>query len=74
MASTSSGTYTLIDRLLDGQLADKLRAWRNEDPRPSYDQISDRLKAEGFDVSRETVGRWCRDLDLPGTREPADAA
>jgi hypothetical protein len=65
MASTPSGTiFALADRILDGKLEAKLRAWRSETPRASYDEIVLRLRAEDVDVSRETIGRWCRDLDL----------
>lgn len=72
MASTPSGTiYALADRILNGELAVRLREWRSERPRPSYDDIALRLKALGIDVSRETVRRWCDSLDLVSTGDEA---
>ena len=65
MASTPSGTiFALADRILDGELAERLKQWRAERPRASYDDIARRLEAHGIEVSRETVRRWCDSLDL----------
>jgi hypothetical protein len=74
MASTPSGSYfAFVDRALAGQLAARLRGWRTEDPRVTFDDIAGRLRAEGFALSRETVLRWCKDLDLiePSTGDEA---
>lgn len=54
--------YPLIDRALDGTLADRLRRWRDEGM--SYASIATRLHVEhGVDVSHETVRQWVLDLD-----------
>lgn len=74
MASTPSGSFALIDRLMGGKLAERLEGWRTADPRVSYDDIARTLQAEDYDVSRETVGRWCRKLGLDFTPQPQDAA
>jgi len=74
MASTPSGTiFALADRILNGELVDRLTDWRTQDPRVSFDEIADRLKAEGVKASRETVRRWCDTLDLTDP-EPERAA
>ncbi len=74
MASTPGGNFALIDRLLDGQLAERLRTWRSETPAASYDVIAQRLAADDVAVSRETVGRWCRALELVDTSTGGEAA
>jgi hypothetical protein len=52
-----------VDRVLDGTLADKLRAFRSEDPPRSFADIAYLLRSEhDIVVSGETVRRWCLDL------------
>lgn len=53
-----SGTYPLVDRILDGHLADRLRSWRHEGW--SFQRIADELRDEhDVRVSDETIRRWC---------------
>jgi len=58
MARTS--TFPLYDRLLDGTLTEKLRAWRTEGL--TLLAIRDRLAQHDVKVSVETVRRWCDDV------------
>lgn len=54
--------YDLTDRLLDGLLAEHLACWREDGL--SYQSIAEKLTAEtGTAHSRETVRRWCREMD-----------
>lgn len=56
--------YPLLDRLLDGNLAEQLRVWRT-DERLSYDAICKRLLVQhDVDVSTDTVRRWLTDLNI----------
>lgn len=51
-------TYPLVDRLLDGQLAEILSAWRDEGL--SYETMARRLQSDhDVEVSTATVHRWC---------------
>lgn len=53
----------LVDRLLDGKLAELLSAMRADDQ--SYDSIARRLHVDhDIDVTGETVRRWCIDLEV----------
>lgn len=55
------GTFHLIDRLLDGQLAALLGRWNAEGV--SNYEIAQRLRDEHrVTVSAETVRRWVNDL------------
>lgn len=55
--------FPLIDRILDGHLADLLRQWKAEDM--THEQIARKLYIEhGIDVTGETVRKWFRD-ELP---------
>lgn len=48
----------LVDKLLDGQLAALLEAWRTEGL--SYNDMAYRLRSEhDINVSQETIRRWC---------------
>lgn len=51
--------FPLVDKALDGQLIDRLTAWRSAGV--SYDAIARELHAEGVAVSGETVRKWCLD-------------
>lgn len=63
--------YPLLDRLLDGQLADLLRSWRT-DERLSYEAIARRFLIDhDVSVSTDTVRRW---LDELGIRKGEKAA
>ena len=56
--------YPLLDRLLDGTLADRLTEWRSVQGL-SYDGISKRLLVDhDVDVSTDTVRRWLDDLGI----------
>lgn len=51
--------FPLVDRLLDGSLADKLAAWRADGL--SYFEISNRLRVEhDVQITPDTVRRWCQ--------------
>lgn len=54
-------SFDLINTGMNGELAQRLRAWRDEGL--TYDTISRRLDDEGYVVSREMVRRWVLDLD-----------
>jgi hypothetical protein len=57
MARTS--IYPLADRLVGGDLADRLKAWRAEGR--SYAWIVATLDREfAITVTRDTVTRWCK--------------
>lgn len=57
-------TFHLYDRIVGGDLADRLTAWRAEGL--SLAEITYRLRAEhDVKVSTTTVHRWCRDLAIP---------
>lgn len=49
-------SFDLVDTALDGGLAERLKAMREEGL--TLDAISRRFDDEGFKVSRETVRRW----------------
>lgn len=52
-----SSTYPLVDRILDGRLADLLTAWRNEGA--TFQDVAYRLRSEhDIKVSIATVQRW----------------
>ena len=56
--------YPLLDRVLDGKLADLLREWRSGE-RMSYAAISRRLLLEHeVTVSTDTVRRWLDELGI----------
>jgi len=52
--------YDLTDRLLGGTLADRLAAARADGT--SFDDIAFSLRADGIEVSGETVRQWCLSL------------
>jgi hypothetical protein len=67
-AMSAAPRFDLIDRLLDGKLDDKLRAWRAEDL--SFDAIALKLRDEhNVTVSRSWVNRRC---DLIGAVKGSD--
>lgn len=59
-------TFPLYDRILDGRLGEMLADWRGEDPRPSWAEISYRLRDHDIIVTAETVRRWAARLGLDG--------
>lgn len=62
-------TYALIDRVLGGQLGQKLAAWRSEGL--SSEKIARRLEAEhDIVVSGTTVHRWVSALAPSETVAP----
>lgn len=61
-------TFELVDRILEGRLADELRSRRAEKPPESFDRIARWLHSEhGIEVTDETVRQWVNAL-------PDDAA
>lgn len=59
-----SKAFELADKLMGGELENRLRAWRAEDPPVSYDRIARLLENEtGVHHSRETVRRWCQQIE-----------
>jgi len=58
----TKGTFPLVDRILDGQLAERLTEWRAAGD--SYASIVYKLRSEhDVTVSIETVRRWLKALD-----------
>lgn len=58
----STPIYPLVDRILDGQLADELQ--RRRAAGDSYQTISRWLEREhDITVTTETVRKWCVDTD-----------
>lgn len=59
-----ASTFHLYDRIVGGDLGQRLAAWREEGE--TYDDIAFALRTD-FDVkvSPSTVHRWCRDLGIP---------
>lgn len=64
-----ASSFELVNRALEGGLADRLRALRADGK--SMDQISQTFKADGYEVSLETVRRWCQRLGIPTHQVPA---
>lgn len=56
----SQPLYPLADRILGGDLADRLRAFRSEGL--SFEAIARELSLQGIEVSGETVRKWCAGL------------
>lgn len=61
--------FEIVDRALDGGLADRLRELRADGK--SIDQITEIFAADGYHVSRETIRRWMKHGDIPTHRVPA---
>ena len=60
-----TASFPLHDRLMGGKLGPLIRAWRNEDPKVSYEVIAQRLRIEhGVSVSTATVRRWALHFGL----------
>lgn len=53
--------FDLINTGMNGELAQRLRTWREEGF--TYDTISRRLGDEGYVVSRDMIRRWFLDID-----------
>lgn len=53
----SQPLYPLADRILGGDLADRLKAFRANGL--SFESIARELSSEGIEVSGETVRKWC---------------
>lgn len=60
--------YPLIDRILDGQLEQRLREARRDGK--SFFSISNELARDGITVTPQTVKNWCDALGI----KPEDAA
>lgn len=55
--------FPFVDRLIGGDLAERLRRWRAEGL--SYRRISLQLRDDaGIDVTGETIRRWCNREDI----------
>lgn len=61
-----SRIFPLADRVLGGQLAQRLRDQRAAGS--SFDFIARGLSAEGIEVSGETVRTWCVELEIESER------
>jgi transposase-like protein len=55
--------FELVNGALDGHLEARLRELRAQGL--SLPAIAEHFTAQGFPVSRETVRRWLKRLDLP---------
>jgi transposase-like protein len=55
-------TRDLVDLALGGTLDIQLRQWREWGL--SFEAIAERLREDGIAVSRETVRRWIRELEV----------
>lgn len=65
---SSTPKYELVDRVLGGQLAAKLSAWRSDGV--SYEMIAQRLRTEhDIAVSTATVCRWVSSMRVPAGGE-----
>jgi len=54
-------TFPLVDRLFDGQLAERIRTWRDEEKR-SFEDIAYLIREEtGVQRSAKTIERWYQD-------------
>lgn len=61
-----SRIFPLADRVLGGQLAQRLRDQRSAGA--SFDAIARQLSSDGIEVSGETVRTWCADLEIETER------
>lgn len=60
----TSRTFDLVDQLLDGTLAARLREWRADGL--SLREITTRLDADhGVYISHETIRAWLADIERP---------
>lgn len=67
----SASIRPFVDKLMDGQLADRLAAWRAEGL--SYNAIAGKLdEVVDYRVTAETVRMWCRDMHVPGPSDDED--
>ena len=58
-----ASTFHLYDRIVGGDLTERLAAWRSEGI--SYAEIVHQLRTEhDVKVSAATIHRWCRDLGI----------
>lgn len=62
-------SFDLVNRAMEGGLESRLRALRAEGN--SVEQIAQTFKADGYEVSRMTVVRWCQRLGIPTNQVPA---
>lgn len=63
------GLFEIVDRAHSGKLGDRLRELRRSGL--SIDQMTDALAEDGYEVSRETVRRWCDRVGISTARVPA---
>jgi intein-encoded DNA endonuclease-like protein len=64
-----ASSYKIANGALKGELPARLRAMRTDGK--SLDQMVEAISELGFDVSRETVRRWCDEAGVPTNRVPA---
>lgn len=64
-----AGSFEMVNAALDGQLAERLRALRNEGK--SIDEIRIVFTEMGFGISRETARNWLKRAGIPTHRVPA---
>ena len=64
-----ASSYQLVNKALNGGLPAELGRMRAEGL--TLEQMADDFAARGFDVSLETVRRWCHQAGVPTNRVPA---
>lgn len=64
-----ASNFELVDRLMEGGLTDRLRSMREQGL--SLDDMAKAFTADGYEVSLETVRRWCKKAGIPTHRVPA---
>lgn len=63
-------TLPLVDRILDGRLAELLTRWRGEGL--SYEAISRRMAVEhDLEIGADTIRAWARQLNVEPASEQA---
>lgn len=64
-------SFEMANRAHNGGLTSRLGAMRSEGL--SIEEMTERFVDDGYQVSRETVRRWCREAGIPTHRVPATA-
>lgn len=64
-----ASSYDMVNGALAGGLSDELIRMRAEGL--TLDQMSESFRSRGFDISLETVRRWCQRAGVPTHRVPA---
>jgi len=64
-----ASTYEMVNRAMEGGLPTRLKAMREQGL--SLQGMADQFAQEGYEVSFETVRRWCAKAEIPTHRVPA---